>query len=94
MIGRIEATPGNRDKLARSLVDDVGEMPGCLSYLVSIEPGDNTAVWIAECWTSNEAHREWLGSDATRALTARIAPLMVGYSERHEVEPIGLTVMQ
>ena len=94
MIGRIEATPGNRDKLARALADDVGEMPGCLSYLVSVEPGDDTGVWIAECWTTDEAHGDWLASDATKALVATIAPLMVGYSERHEVTPVGLTVMQ
>jgi len=94
MIGRIEATEGNRDALARALVDEVGEMPGCLSYLVSVEPADATGVWIAECWVNAEAHTDWLASDATKALIARIAPLMVGYSERHEVAPIGLTVTQ
>ena len=93
-IGRIEATEGNRDALARALVDEVGEMPGCLSYLVSIDPEDAAGVWIAECWMNAEAHAEWLATDATRALVARIAPLMVGYSERHEVEPVGLTVLQ
>ena len=94
MIGRIEATPGNRDALARALADEVGEMPGCLSYLVSVEPGDDSGVWIAECWVNDEAHRDWLGSESTKGLIARLAPLMVGYSERHEVTPIGLTVMQ
>jgi len=94
MIGRIEATPGNRDELARALVDDVGEMPGCLSYLVSVEPGDDTGVWIAECWTTDDAHREWLASDGTKSLIERIAPLMAGYSERHEVTPVGLSVNQ
>ena len=92
MIGRIEATPGNRDALARALVDEVGEMPGCLSYLVSIDPGDADGVWIAECWEDGEAHRNWLGSEATKALITRLAPLMVGYSERHELTPVGLLV--
>ena len=94
MIGRIEATPGNRDALARALVDEVGEMPGCLSYLVSIDPGDTTGVWIAECWATAEAHSEWLGSGATKALIVRLAPLMSGYSERHEVSPVGLKVKE
>jgi quinol monooxygenase YgiN len=92
MIGRIESTPGNRDALARALVDEVGPMPGCLSYLVSVEPGDETGVWIAECWVDEAAHAEWLASDATQALIGRLAPLMIGYSERHEVTPIGLSV--
>jgi len=94
MIGRIEATPGNRDALARALVDDIGEMPGCLSHLVSVEPGDDTGVWIAECWVNGDAHREWLQSERIQALIERIKPLMVGYSERHELTPVGLDVMQ
>jgi len=94
MIGRIEATPGNRDTLARALVDEVGEMPGCRSYLVSVDPGDADGVWIAECWVTAEAHTEWLASEPTKALIGRLVPLMVGYSERHEVTPIGLSVTQ
>lgn len=94
MIGRIEATPGKRDALARMLVDEVGEMPGCLSYLVSVDPADANGVWIAECWVDAAAHSEWLESDAVTALETQLAPLMVGYSERHELAPVGLTVMQ
>ena len=90
MIGRIQATPGNRDALAKALADEVGEMPGCLSYLVGVESSDPDGVWISGCWVDAESHRAWLGSHATRALVERLAPLMVGYSERHELTPIGL----
>ena len=89
MIGRIEATPGSRDELATALVHGVDEMPGCLTYVVSVDPGDETGVWIAETWVSHEAHAAWLASDATRTLVDRIRPLMVGYSERHELRPVG-----
>ena len=51
-------------------------------------------MWIAECWESGAAHHDWLGSDATKALIARLAPLMQGYSERHEVTPVGLKVKE
>jgi quinol monooxygenase YgiN len=94
MIGRIQATPGNRDALARALVDEVGEMPGCLSYLVAVEPADADGVWISECWVDEEAHLAWLASAPTRDLVERIAPLMVGYSERHELTPVGLETYQ
>lgn len=89
MIGRIEATPGNRDELAEALVHGVDHMPGCVSYMVSVDPDDETGVWIAEAWVSHEAHATWLASDATRALIERIRPLMVGYAERHELRPVG-----
>ncbi len=89
MIGRIEASPGNRDALAHALVHDVDDMPGCLTYLVSVDPADDNGVWIAEAWVSHQAHADWLASDATRALVDAIRPLMVGYSERHELHPVG-----
>jgi quinol monooxygenase YgiN len=89
MMGRIEATPGNRDALAESLVHDVDDMPGCLTYLVAVDPQDENGVWIAEAWVSHEAHSAWLESDATRALIDQIRPLMAGYSERHELRPVG-----
>jgi quinol monooxygenase YgiN len=89
MIGRIEATPGNRDALAEALVVGVDDMPGCLTYLVAVKPGDETGVWIAEAWVSAEAHRAWLDSDATRSLVERIRPWMVGYEQRHELDAVG-----
>lgn len=89
MIGRMQATPGNRDELADALVHGVDDMPGCLTYLVAVDPDDADGVWIAEAWVSHEAHTAWLESDATRALVDSIRPLMVGYSERHELQPIG-----
>jgi len=89
MIGRIEATPGNRNALAEALVHDVDEMPGCLTYLIAIDPGDANGVWVAEAWASHEAHVSWLESDATRALIDQIRPLMVGYEQRHELRAVG-----
>lgn len=89
MIGRIEATPGNRDALAEALVLEVDAMPGCLTYFVAVKPGDANGVWIAEAWESAEAHEAWLASSATRALVARIGPWMVGYEQRHELAAVG-----
>ena len=89
MIGRIEATSGNRYALAHALAAEVGEMPGCVTYMVAVKPGDENGVWIAEAWVSAEAHREWLESESTRALVARIRPWMVGYEQRHELVPVG-----
>ena len=65
MIGRIEATPGNRDALAEALVLEVDSMPGCLTYLVAVKPGDLTGVWIAEAWASDEATSRVRVDDST-----------------------------
>ena len=89
MIGRMEATPGNRDALARVLVTDVGDMRGCVSYLVAVDPNDDDGLWIAEAWESPEAHHDWLASAHVQALIERIKPWMVGYEQRHELVPVG-----
>src|SRR6187431_2946056 len=89
MIGRIEATPGNRDALAQALVMEVDDMPGCITYMVAVDPAAPTGVWIAEAWQSHEAHTTWLQSDATQALVRTIRPLMVGYEQRHNLTPVG-----
>lgn len=94
MIGRIQATPGNRDALAAALADGMEDMPGCLMHLVAVEPEDADGVWISECWVDEAAHADWLATDETQALIARIAPLMVGYSERHELSPVALETFQ
>ena len=58
MIGRLRAQSGSRDELARRLVKDVADMPGCLTYLVTPDPDDPEAIWIAEAWITSDAHRD------------------------------------
>lgn len=37
LIGKISATPGQRDALAMVMLEDMGTMPGCLSYVVATD---------------------------------------------------------
>jgi quinol monooxygenase YgiN len=46
LIGKITTMPGQRDALATILLDGTAAMPGCLSYVIARDPGDDNALWI------------------------------------------------
>ena len=57
LIGKMTATPGNRDELAAALLEGLNDMPGCLSYIVAENPENVDALWITEVWDSAESHQ-------------------------------------
>ena len=89
LIGKIHAVPGARDELAAVLVEGVGGMPGCLSYVVAHDPVDADTLWVTEVWTDADAHRASLALPSVQGAIARGRPLIAGFGERHETRPIG-----
>ncbi len=89
LIGKITALPGQRDALAAILLRGTGDMPGCLSYIVAIDPEDADGLWITEVWDRRESHQASLALPAVRAAIAEGRPLIAGFSNRVETTPIG-----
>jgi len=89
LIGRILATTGKRDELARILVPGAGGMPGCLSYIVAKDPQNPDALWVTEVWDSQESHRASLQIPAVQAAIAKGRPLIAGFDNRVETEVLG-----
>src|SRR5690606_13809445 len=89
LIGKMLAVPGKREDLIGVLLDGVGGMPGCLSYVVARDAADADAVWVSEVWESREAHEASLALPSVRAAIARGRPLIAGFGERFETEPVG-----
>jgi quinol monooxygenase YgiN len=89
LIGKMSATPGQRDALAAILVEGTGSMPGCLSYIVATDPADPDALWITEVWENEASHKASLGLPAVQAAIAKGRPLIAGFSNRVETVPIG-----
>lgn len=89
LIGRIKALPGKRAELAAVLVQDDGSMPGCLSYVVAEDGDDADALWVAEVWTDQAAHRASLALPAVQAAIAKGRPLIAGSDNRHETTVLG-----
>ena len=88
LIGRMRAVPGRRDELLAILLEGTAEMPGCLSYIVALDPADADAVWITEVWDSRESHAASLRLPAVRAAIARARPLIAGFDSGTETVPV------
>lgn len=89
LIGKMNAIPGQRDALAAILLEGTDAMPGCLSYIVARDPADPDGLWITEVWDSPESHRASLALPAVQAAITKGRPLIAGFSNRVELEPIG-----
>ncbi|ACG78011.1 conserved hypothetical protein [Phenylobacterium zucineum HLK1] len=89
LIGRMRVQPGRRDAVIAILTRDAAAMPGCLSYIVAKDPADPDSIWITEAWDSAESHRASLKLPSVQAAIAEARPLIAGFGERFETEPVG-----
>ena len=89
LIGKLSAVPGQRDALAAILLESTEAMPGCLSYIIAADRADPEALWVTEVWDSPASHRASLALPAVKAAIAKGRPLIAGFSNRTETEPIG-----
>lgn len=89
LIGKMTAIQGQRDPLARAMLEGTAAMPGCLSYIIAHDPADPDALWITEVWDSKESHAASLALPAVKAAIAKGRPLIAGFSNRTETTPIG-----
>ncbi len=89
LIGKMLAQPGQRDALIEALLGGTGSMPGCLSYVIAKDDGDRDALWVTEVWASREEHAASLRLPEVRAAIAIGRPLIAGFGERFETEPVG-----
>ena len=88
LIGEIETHPGGRDELAGILLS-MGEMPGCISYVVANDPEKPDSLWVTELWESKQAHADSLALPEVQAAIAQGRPLIAGFATRIETDPVG-----
>lgn len=88
LIGKIIANPGKRNQLIEILLDGSAEMPGCQSYIVAKDAADPNAVWVTEVWESPESHVASLGLPQVNKAIEKGRPLISGFGERFETEPV------
>lgn len=89
LIGKIRATVGQRDELIGVLVEETKAMPGCLMYVVAKDPTDTEAIWVTEVWDSHASHQASLSLPAVQRAMAKGRPLIAGFGERFETQPVG-----
>lgn len=89
LIGNMKAVEGQRDALVAILLENVGGMPGCLSYVVAEDPKDPDGIWVSEAWDSADSHKASLAIPAVREAIERARPLIAGFGQYIETRPVG-----
>lgn len=89
LIGKMIAIPGQRDALITLMLEGATDMAGCLSYVVARDPDDANALWITEVWDDKASHEASLSLLSVRQTIDRARPLIEGFGERFETEPVG-----
>jgi quinol monooxygenase YgiN len=89
LIGRMLATAGRREELLAILLDNNEPMPGCRSYIVARDPASEDGIWITEVWDSQAEHQGSLQLPHVQAMIAKARPIIAGFAERFETEPLG-----
>jgi quinol monooxygenase YgiN len=89
LIGKMLCAPGKRDELLGILLDEVGDMPGCISYVVARDPANDDAIWITEVWESEASHKASLSIPAVQAAIKRAMPLIARFGEHIVTAPVG-----
>jgi quinol monooxygenase YgiN len=89
LIGKMSAVMGKRDELVAILLESVGAMPGCLSYIVAKDSTDEQAIWITEVWDSKASHDASLTLPAVKAAIASGRPLIAAFGSGTVTTPVG-----
>lgn len=89
LIGKIVAVEGKRQELATILIEGVGGMPGCLSYVVAEDVEDQNALWVTEVWDSEASHESSLSLPSVQEAIRKGRPLIAGFEERFVTTPLG-----
>ncbi len=88
LIGQMAVVAGGRDELA-AILTAIGDMPGCLSYVVANDSNDPNSLWVTEIWESRQAHADSLALPEVQAAIAKGRPLITGFETRVETDPVG-----
>ncbi|HEV2082587.1 MAG TPA: putative quinol monooxygenase [Brevundimonas sp.] len=89
LIGKMTAHAGRRDELTAVLLEGLGRMPGCLSYVVAHDPEDADAIWVTEVWTDAASHQASLQTPEVRAAIQKGRPLIADFSDAVTTTPVG-----
>ena len=81
LIAKLTAVSGKRDELIEILEEGTRSMPGCRSYILAKDAGDENAVWVTEVWDSAASHDASLTLPAVKDSIAQAKPLIAGFEK-------------
>ena len=88
MIAKITLHPGKRDQMMQILRSSAQGMPGCLSYVVSLDSADENVLWVTELWNSAEEHKASLSLPAVKRVIPRAQGLVANFEKVAVTNPV------
>jgi quinol monooxygenase YgiN len=90
-VGTLETVPGKRDLLVEILTRRTAdlEQAGCLLYQVGVNEENPDTVFVAELWTSAQAHQASLNLDSVQAAIQEARPLLSGRMDGFRFDVVG-----
>ena len=89
LIGKMKAVSGKRDTLISLMLQGITGMPGCLSYIIARDPSDPDGIWVTEVWDNEASHKASLSLPEVKQTIAQAKPLIAGFGEYFQTEPVG-----
>lgn len=89
LIGKFTAKEGTRKELAAILLEGLSDMPGCLSYIVALDPKDDVTIWVTEVWDSADSHKASLNLPSVQTAITQGRPLIEGMEMVATTHPLG-----
>ena len=90
-VGTLGVKPGKRDEVVAILTRRNSQLDsaGCLFYEVGTNDDEPDTVYVAELWTSAEAHQASLQLEAVRTAITEARPLLSGQMGGNRFEVVG-----
>ena len=89
LIAKLKAVSGSRDVLIKILEGGTRRMPGCRSYILAKDAGDENGIWVTEIWDSAASHDASLALPAVKDSIAQAKPLIAGFEKVAVTNPVG-----
>ena len=88
MIVKITLLPGKRDEMVEILQESAADMPGCLSYFVAKDVGDDNTIWVTEVWDSMASHDVSLALPAVKNAIPRGKAIVSNFERIAVTSPV------
>ena len=89
LIVKLTAAAGRRNELIRVMGgEDSQAVPGCLSFIVAEDAGDDDVLWITEVWDNKGSHELSLKRPPVAANSTGMDDVIISYERVATTRPV------
>lgn len=89
LIVKLTSAPGRRNELIAMMGgEDSHTVPGCLSFIVAEDVGDENILWITEVWANKASHEASLQTPPIKESLTDADTLIVAFEKIATTQPV------